>query len=299
MDGTLAREHKRLSFFRSPLRKMKDSYLGRKFNGLSLGREAKELVGYSPLAHLSGELDRIIIKSDNGAYNKLLIYRAALGDLTYDTIQGKVKPLDALPVKLLNTTKKEYIETLSNLVKTSIVFLTRNQNDHYVFETFLLKKTASEEVLVLIDENYFSNNDFSTLGILTPYRNITQDSFRVFYDFKAFKQLVNKFEKYRVQDDLLNANNRVRKRNAGIFAEYHKDYDDTFEGLVDYYKMQERQGRHRIVTDINNPVGKKVEHDVLSRARRVVKNAGRYIRNRVSIRGYKARSASVSKTLRN
>ena len=285
---TLERQHKRMPF-KSPIRKLKE---------LSLGRKAKELFTYSPLAHVSGELDRIIIKSDNGAINKLLIYRAALGALTYDTIQGKVKPLDALPVRLLNTTKKEYIETLSNLVKTSIVFLTRNQNDHYVFETFLLKKTASEEVLVLIDENYFSNNDFSTLGILTPYRNITQGSFRsVLYDFKAFKQLVNKFEKYRVDDRSLDANNRIRKRDDGISEEYNKAYDDTFEGLVEFYRMQGKQGRHRIVTDIYNPVGQKVEHDVLSRARRVVKNAGRYIRNRVSIRGYKARSASVSKTL--
>ena len=271
MDGTLGRESKKPASWQvSPLRKIKE---------LSLVRKARELVGYLPLAHVSGELNRIIIKSDDGAYNKLLIYRAALGDLTYDIIQGKVKPLNAQLVSLKSvTTKKEYIETLSKRVNTSIIFLTRNRNDHYVFETFLLKKTLSEEVLVLIDENYFSNDDFSTLGILTPYRNITQDSFRsVLYDFKAFKQLVNKFEKYRV-DGSLDA--------------------DTFEGLVDFYRTQGRQGRHRVVTDIYDPVGQKVEHDVLSRARRVVNNAGRYIRNRVSIRGHKARSASVSKTLR-
>ena len=113
---TLQRQPKRMPF-KSPIRKLKE---------LSLGRKAKELFTYLPLAHVSGELDRIIIRSDSGVYNKFLIYSAAKSELTYDMIRGRGKPtkreIEILPNILKMGTKRAFIKALSSEV--DVVFLT-------------------------------------------------------------------------------------------------------------------------------------------------------------------------------
>ena len=115
MDETLERNPKRLSsFFRSPKRKL-----------LSLGRKAKDLLTYLPLVHVSGELDRIIIKSDSGVYNKFLIERAAKNELTYDMLASK--PSNEPDYGILS--KADLFSKLA--LHSNVVLISRSQDDHY------------------------------------------------------------------------------------------------------------------------------------------------------------------------
>lgn len=291
MDRTLGPVPERLpSFARS---------LGRKFNGLSLGRKAKELVGYLPLAHVSGELDRIIIRSRYGNLNNFLIEQAAKNELTYKMLASSpsdFKEADAIVVnsngKIVdNLSKKNLLTRLSSLM--NVVLISRSQDDHYkinIFSPTQYESDTRDKVLILIDEGFdnFSssyNSNFSTLGILTPHRNITSTNIRnVLFDFDQFKLIVHKFKEYSTDARIQNSQNITEIQTA------------IGKRTMTEYIVPQENGPRFVVAKKNSP-------KVAAKLAKKFRGFQRYAQNRVinpvrRVVGGVPRSASVSRTLK-
>lgn len=287
MDGTLARVPKRLpSFVRSPKRKL-----------LSLGRKARELVGYLPLAHVSGELDRVIIRSKYGHLNNFLIEKAAKNELTYKMLASSPSNFteaDALVITSHGSvpnmlSKRTLVKNLS--LSMNVVLISRSTDDHYKINIFSPTRVYSDkldQVLILIDEgldnfsSYYDSN-FSTLGILTPHRNITSTNIHnVFFNFEQFKLIVHKFKEY--STDIQTSKNITEIRTA----------------------LGKRTMTEYIVPQENDPrfvVAKKNSLKVVAKLAKQFRGFQRYAQNRVinpvrRVVGGVPRSASVSRTLK-
>ena len=276
MDGTLARVPKRLpSFVRSPKRKL-----------LSLGRKARELVGYLPLAHVSGELDRVIIRSKYGHLNNFLIEKAAKNELTYKMLASSPSNFTEANAIVITShgsvsdilSKHALVTKLSSSM--NVVLISRSMDDHYKINIFVPTRFDSvtlDQVLILIDEgldnfsSYYDSN-FSTLGILTPHRNITSTNIHnVFFNFEQFKLIVHKFEEYstdtRIQasQDITDIRTAIGKRtmteyivpqeNGPRFVAVKKNSPKFVAKLAKQFRGFKRYAQNRVLNPVRRVVG--------------------------------------------